>query len=122
MINRVRVGKACQLLAGRQLGITEVAEAVGIPDSSYFARVFRQFSGTSPSDYRKSSRQLQAAIHPRALTEHPRLPAGGYDRKVAANATSPLRGRKILCPEVGALDRDNAGRELRLSPGRLGVT
>ena len=76
-INRVRVGKACQLLAGRQLGITEVAEAVGIPDSSYFARVFRQFTGTSPTDYRKSSRQLQAAIHPRALTEHPRLPAGG---------------------------------------------
>ena len=71
-INRLRVRKACQLLGERQLNVTEVAGAVGIPDSSYFARVFRHFTGTSPSAYRQSSRHLQQATHPLTLAEHQR--------------------------------------------------
>jgi AraC-like DNA-binding protein len=66
-INRLRVDRACQLLGERQLNITQVADAVGIPDSSYFARVFRRFAGTTPSAYRQSSRHLQQAIHPLAV-------------------------------------------------------
>jgi AraC-like DNA-binding protein len=71
-INRLRIRKACQLLGEGQLNITQVADAVGIPDSSYFARVFRQLTGTSPSAYRQSSHHLQQAMHPLVLAEHPR--------------------------------------------------
>ena len=76
-INRLRVAKACQLLGERHRSITQVADAVGIPDSSYFARVFRRFTGTTPSVFRKSSRQLRQAVHPLALTERPARLGGG---------------------------------------------
>lgn len=75
-INRLRVTKACQLLNERQLTVSEVADAVGLPDSSYFARVFRRLAGVSPSGYRNSSRQLRHAVHPLALTEHPKATDG----------------------------------------------
>lgn len=71
-INRLRIGKACQLLGNCQLNITQVADAVGLPDSSYFARVFRHFTGTSPSAFRSSSRHMQEAVPPLSLSEHPR--------------------------------------------------
>ena len=57
-VNRLRVSKACQLLAERRLSITEVADAVGIPDSNYFARVFRGFTGTTPSAYQQRGQFL----------------------------------------------------------------
>jgi two-component system response regulator YesN len=77
-VNRLRVTKACQLLNERQLTVSEVADAVGYPDSSYFARVFRRLAGVSPSEYRNSSRQLRPAVHPLALTEHPKAPHGRW--------------------------------------------
>ena len=55
----------------RHLSITQVAEAVGIPDSNYFARVFSHSTGTSPSAYRKSSQHLRRAIRPLALMANP---------------------------------------------------
>jgi AraC-like DNA-binding protein len=70
-INRLRVAKACQLLGERHRSIGQVADAVGLADSSYFARVFRKFTGTAPSVFRNSSRQVRQAVHPLALTERP---------------------------------------------------
>ena len=63
-INRLRLEKACQLLCEPSINITQVADAVGIPDSSYFSRLFRNYTGTSPSDYRHSSYHVQSAIDP----------------------------------------------------------
>lgn len=76
-INRLRVSKACQLLGERERTIAQVADAVGFPDSSYFARLFRKFTGTAPSFFRKSSRQLRHAVRPLALLERPARPAAG---------------------------------------------
>ncbi len=63
-VNRLRVKRACDLLIERDLTVTEVAGAVGLPDSNYFARLFRHLTGTSPSAYRASSKHLQQPIHP----------------------------------------------------------
>ena len=71
-INRLRIAKACQLLGDRELNITQVADAVGLTDSSYFARVFRQFTGTTPSTFQHSSFHMQAAMQPLNLNKRPR--------------------------------------------------
>lgn len=72
-INRLRVSKSCQLLDESLMNITQVAEAVGIPDSNYFARMFHRFTGTNPSAYRKSSHHLRRTIRPLLLlTSHKR--------------------------------------------------
>jgi AraC-like DNA-binding protein/mannose-6-phosphate isomerase-like protein (cupin superfamily) len=52
--NMVRIDKAKLLLADHQLTVDDVAERVGFEDSKYFARVFRDMTGTTPSGYRRS--------------------------------------------------------------------
>ncbi|PPK65180.1 helix-turn-helix domain-containing protein [Actinokineospora auranticolor] len=42
------------LLAARGTGVSEVGARWGIPDSSYFSRVFRQTYGCAPRDYRRT--------------------------------------------------------------------
>jgi AraC-like DNA-binding protein/mannose-6-phosphate isomerase-like protein (cupin superfamily) len=52
--NIVRIDKAKLLLADQALTVEAVAERVGFEDSKYFARVFRDLEGTSPSAYRRA--------------------------------------------------------------------
>jgi len=51
-IARARIEKACDLLQGRELRISEVAFAVGFQSLSQFNRVFKKLTGKSPSAYR----------------------------------------------------------------------
>jgi AraC-like DNA-binding protein/quercetin dioxygenase-like cupin family protein len=50
---RLRLSRACDLLAVDALHITEVALQCGFNDSNYFSRAFRKHKGMSPSDYRR---------------------------------------------------------------------
>ena len=52
--NMVRIDKAKLLLADQRLTVDDVAERVGFDDPKYFARVFRDLAGTTPSAYRRS--------------------------------------------------------------------
>ncbi len=49
----VRMKTARDLLTNRNDKITSIASLVGYKDSSYFARVFKQYSGFAPEEYRK---------------------------------------------------------------------
>ena len=51
---RLRVQKAGELLADRELRITDIALACGFNDSNYFARQFRRVMGRSPRQHRWS--------------------------------------------------------------------
>ena len=51
-IAALRINTAKQLLEQPGMTIAEVARSVGIPDSLYFSRIFRQHTGMSPSEYR----------------------------------------------------------------------
>ncbi len=51
----VRIDKAKLLLADRSLTVDAVAERVGFDDSKYFARVFKDLAGLSPSAYRRAN-------------------------------------------------------------------
>lgn len=51
---RLRLNHACNLLAGSSLNITDIAQECGFSDSNYFARIFKQKTGLSPTQYRKN--------------------------------------------------------------------
>lgn len=55
-IRNYRLSKAKELLIGTQLKQYEIAEKVGYADAKYFARVFKEYVGMSPAEYRKSNR------------------------------------------------------------------
>lgn len=52
-LNEMRMDKAKQLLAGTNLNVTEIAGIVGYDLPNYFAKLFKQFSGFTPKEYRK---------------------------------------------------------------------
>jgi YesN/AraC family two-component response regulator len=55
-LNRYRIQQAKILLEGGDMGITEVAMAVGFSSGGYFTRVFRQEMGVSPREYQSSDK------------------------------------------------------------------
>jgi len=52
-LREVRMKKAKELLIGTNLRAFEISEKVGYPDSKYFSRVFKEFTGLSPGEYQK---------------------------------------------------------------------
>lgn len=53
MIADKRVAVAKGMLASTADSVQQIAEAVGIPDYNYFAKVFKKLTGTTPLNYRK---------------------------------------------------------------------
>ena len=53
-ILKKRIERAKELLCTTDAGIFEVSNSVGYEDQFYFCRVFKHFTGFSPSEYRKS--------------------------------------------------------------------
>lgn len=51
-LNEVRITRACQLLCNKDLTIMQVANEAGIPNLSYFNRVFRKTKGMTPKEFR----------------------------------------------------------------------
>ncbi|MFB9276105.1 helix-turn-helix domain-containing protein [Cohnella cellulosilytica] len=54
---RLRIRKACELLAGTQLPLRTIAAAVGYQDAYYFSNAFKKHVGISPHRYRKLPRE-----------------------------------------------------------------
>ena len=53
-INSVKIQKACNLLADKNLNITEVALKCGFNSCTYFDRIFRNTVKKTPADYRRA--------------------------------------------------------------------
>lgn len=53
--NSVRMDEACRLLCSTLMSIGEIADKLGFLDVLYFSRCFRNYTGKSPSTYRKDS-------------------------------------------------------------------
>ncbi|MUT68492.1 response regulator [Paenibacillus sp. NEAU-GSW1] len=52
-IMSLRMNEAKHLLSLKQeLTVKEIGEVVGYPDPFYFSRIFKQFTGTTPTDYK----------------------------------------------------------------------
>jgi AraC family L-rhamnose operon regulatory protein RhaS len=54
--NELRIQSALELLRGTDEKVIHIAERVGIGDSSYFNKLFREQIGISPRDYRRLAR------------------------------------------------------------------
>ncbi len=52
-IRKLRVEKAIELLETSQYSLTEIAYFTGFSDQSHFTRIFKKFTGYSPSLYKK---------------------------------------------------------------------
>lgn len=52
-LNEYRIEKAKQLLASQESRIADIGQAVGFNSNSYFAKVFKQHTGITASDYRE---------------------------------------------------------------------
>lgn len=51
-ISRIKMQRACELLAGSQLKVECIARTVGYDDPYYFSRAFKRVVGATPSEYR----------------------------------------------------------------------
>jgi AraC family transcriptional regulator len=54
---RYRIRAACERLLAGDTPVTEIAYAVGFHDGSYFARMFRRYTGVLPSQYARAYEQ-----------------------------------------------------------------
>ncbi|SFE46836.1 hypothetical protein SAMN05518672_106227 [Chitinophaga sp. CF118] len=53
-IRKLRIDKAVQLLNSTSHSLTEIAYLTGFSDQSHFTRIFKKYTGKSPSAYKKS--------------------------------------------------------------------
>jgi len=54
-VRDLRLKRACQLLAARNVSITEIALQCGFYDSSHFQKAFRSHFGVTPTQFRQDS-------------------------------------------------------------------
>lgn len=52
-IKSYRIQAACQMLADSQTPITEIASDCGWGNASYFGKIFREYTGNTPLQYRR---------------------------------------------------------------------
>lgn len=52
--NRMKIYHSMGLLTSTQGSVEDIAKAVGFSDSSYFARVFKKYTSTTPTEYRSA--------------------------------------------------------------------
>lgn len=50
---RIRINRAIHMLENTSITIKECAEMVGFTDTAYFSKIFKRFTGVSPSNYKK---------------------------------------------------------------------
>lgn len=60
-IRRIRLERAAQLLSTGKLNVSEVRYSVGIQDTEYFRKSFKDHFGQSPSDYAKKHNSSEGA-------------------------------------------------------------
>ena len=70
-VARTRFANACDLLRNSNVRISEIAFAAGFQSLSQFNRIFKRFSGESPTQFRASKRVLRRI---------PRIPIGGLEK------------------------------------------
>ena len=58
-LNQVRIEKSKRLLLAEDVRLADVAQMVGYEDQSYFSKVFKKLTGTTPGKYR----ELRGKIH-----------------------------------------------------------
>lgn len=53
-LSSLRIAKARELLTTTSMRISQISEQVGFMDESYFSKVFKKYTGKSPTDYART--------------------------------------------------------------------
>ena len=56
-LNRLRVEKACRLLAETNLNLCKIAGFCGFEDQGWFSKIFKVFTGKNPKEFRQEKRK-----------------------------------------------------------------
>ena len=57
-LNRLRMEKACSLLVNTDMMINKIGGACGVDDQSWFSKLFKNYTGMNPGQYRRKKRNL----------------------------------------------------------------
>lgn len=83
-LNRVRIQAAKELIENSDLSLTQVCSRVGYESLTYFGRVFKEFTGVTPSQFRRQVRSRLATAG-----RHCKDPASGYGSDHRCRPKSP---------------------------------
>jgi two-component system response regulator YesN len=56
-LHSLRIDHAKHLLQTDEVKVNDLASSLGYSDSQYFSKVFKKFTGISPSDYKQTTRE-----------------------------------------------------------------
>ena len=56
-LQKIRIGKSCQLLQDTNMKITEIAEFIGYSDVRYYEKIFRKYINRTPLQHRAFQRR-----------------------------------------------------------------
>jgi AraC-like DNA-binding protein/ligand-binding sensor protein len=76
-LNRLRVEKAGRLLTETNMSLAEIAGSCGFEDQSWFSKIFKSFTGTSPGKYRSQGGNRSPEISDDNFSENYRTLADG---------------------------------------------
>lgn len=82
---QIRIEKAKELLCNTKAGLKDIAEAVGYVDNYYFSRLFKRYTGVSPSMYRESMQQARGDETENVHLTAPQLETVGCEKKAASD-------------------------------------
>ena len=60
-INAMRIEEACKLLSQTDKRISSIVDELGFKEPGYFARVFKKYTGSKPSEYRSATTTIKAS-------------------------------------------------------------
>ncbi|MCF3110889.1 chromate resistance protein [Niabella sp. CC-SYL272] len=63
-IRKMRIDKAIELMGDARYSLTEIAYLTGFSDQSHFTRIFKKYTGESPSGYRKKQTKGNESTKP----------------------------------------------------------
>jgi AraC-like DNA-binding protein len=78
-LNRLRVEKAGRLVTETEMSLSEVATACGFENQSWFSKIFKSFTGTSPGKYRSHGGSVIREISEDNISENYRDAIGDDD-------------------------------------------
>ena len=58
-VQNKRISAACELLTTSERKVTDIISSVGYHDVKYFNAIFKQTTGKTPSEYRRSQKEIQ---------------------------------------------------------------
>ncbi|WP_054028831.1 AraC family transcriptional regulator [Bacillus sp. FJAT-28004] len=92
---QIRIDKAKELLCRTNAGLKDIAEAVGYVDSYYFSRLFKRYTGVSPSTYRESMHQARGDEPENIAVIAPNLETGSSAKKVPSDPLDAVIRRSL---------------------------